>query len=168
MRQFCNFLSLSRVGLAVFFCCETVYFRLLAILGGMASDILDGYLARRYKATSRLGSILDPATDKFFVFVCVAMLYWEGSLSLAHLVLIFSRDLFLVLFAVYLSSVRGWKGYDCSALACGKIFTFAQFAILLGATAGMSIPATWLTPLIILGLLYFLERIIDYKKRCLD
>lgn len=167
MRQFCNLLSLSRVWLALFFYQEKIHLRLLVILGAMASDVLDGYLARRYKATSRFGSMLDPLTDKFFVFVCVAILYWERSLSPEHLLLIFARDIFLVLFGIYLSVVRGWKGYDYRALFFGKIFTVVQFIILLGVTAGVQIPVIGLTPLIVLGFLYFLERVIDYRKQCL-
>ncbi|AHK63774.1 CDP-diacylglycerol--glycerol-3-phosphate 3-phosphatidyltransferase [Chlamydia avium] len=168
MRRLCNLLSLSRIWLALLFCQERGHLRLLVILGAMASDVLDGYLARRYKATSRFGSMLDPLTDKFFVFVCVAILYWERSLSPSHLLLIFARDIFLVLFAIYLSAVRGWRGYDYRALFFGKIFTIAQFIILLGVTAGVKIPVIGLTPLIVLGCLYFIERVIDYKKQCLD
>ena len=112
MRRLCNLLSLSRIWLALLFFQEKGHLRLLVILGAMLSDVLDGYLARRYKATRRFGSMLDPLTDKFFVFICVAILYWEGSLSLSHLLLIFARDIFLVLFAIYLSAVCGWRGYN--------------------------------------------------------
>ena len=40
------------------------------------SDILDGYLARRFKAQSKLGMLLDPLGDKlmtFTVLVCIAI-----------------------------------------------------------------------------------------------
>ncbi|WP_284441964.1 CDP-alcohol phosphatidyltransferase family protein [Chlamydia gallinacea] len=168
MRRLCNLLSLSRIWLALLFFQEKGHLRLLVILGAMLSDVLDGYLARRYKATSRFGSMLDPLTDKFFVFICVAILYWEGSLSLSHLLLIFARDIFLVLFAIYLSAVCGWRGYNYRALFFGKVFTIAQFIILLGVTTGVKIPVLGLTPLIILGGLYFIERVIDYNKQCLD
>ncbi|WP_201456611.1 CDP-alcohol phosphatidyltransferase family protein [Chlamydia sp. 17-3921] len=168
MRQFCNLLSLSRLWLALIFVQEKLHFRLLVILGAMISDVLDGYLARRYKVTSRLGSILDPATDKVFIFVCVIVLYLEGALSVTHLLFICARDIFLLIFVGYLFRVRGLKGYDYGALFWGKIFTVVQFIILLGVTAGGHIPVMSLTPLIILGFLYFLERVIDYKKRCLD
>lgn len=167
MRQFCNLLSLSRLWLALFFFQEKLYFRLLIIFGAMVSDVLDGYLARRYKVTSRLGSILDPATDKIFVFVCVITLYFEGALSVAHLLFICARDIFLLIFIIYLLRVRGWKGYDYKALFWGKVFTVVQFIILLGVTAGGQIPVMSLTPLVILGFFYFLERVLDYKKQCL-
>ena len=75
----------------------------------MVSDVLDGYLARRYNATSRLGSILDPATDKIFFLICVGVLFCENSLGLTHLALIFSRDIFLVFFGFYPSGLGDGK-----------------------------------------------------------
>lgn len=168
MRQFCNLLSLSRVWLALLFCQERIITRLLVIFAAMVSDVLDGYLARRYNATSRLGSILDPATDKIFFLICVGVLFWENSLGLTHLALIFSRDIFLVFFGFYLSWVRGWKGYDYRALSFGKFFTVVQFFILFGVTIGMEMPVLWLAPLVILGALYFLERVLDYRRHCLE
>lgn len=168
MRQFCNLLSLSRVWLALLFCQERVVARLLVIFAAMVSDVLDGYLARRYNATSRLGSILDPAADKIFFLICVGMLFWENSLGFVHLALIFSRDIFLVFFGFYLSWVRGWRGYDYRALYFGKFFTVVQFFILFGVTVGVQIPAIWLTPLVVIGALYFLERVLDYRRHCLE
>lgn len=165
MRFICNLLSLSRVWLALLFYQEDFFGRLLVVVGAMVSDVLDGYLARRYQATTRFGSMLDPLTDKVFVFVCVGVLYLEGALSSSHLCFIFSRDIFLLLFAVYLSLVRGWKGYDYRALSCGKFFTVMQFVILLGVSAGISIPAYVLSPLVVLGLLYFFERVVDFQYR---
>lgn len=165
MRFVCNLLSLSRIWLALLFYQGAFCDRLLAVIGAMVSDVLDGYLARRYQATTRFGSILDPFTDKFFVFVCVVVLYLEGALSSSHLCFIFSRDIFLLLFAVYLSLVRGWKGYDYKALSCGKFFTVMQFIILLGVSAGAYIPAYMLSPLVVLGLLYFFERVVDFQYR---
>ena len=41
-----------------------------------ASDFLDGFLARRYKASSSLGMVLDPLGDKLMVFsvmVCITI-----------------------------------------------------------------------------------------------
>lgn len=162
MRFICNLLSLSRVWLALFFFQENPCGRVLIIIAAMISDVLDGFLARRYQATTRLGSVLDPLTDKFFFFVCVGGLYIEKSLTSAHLCFIFSRDIFLVFFAIYLSLVRGWRGYDYRALSCGKFFTVLQFMILLWTTSGLHIPAKMLSPLVVLGLLYFFERILDF------
>lgn len=43
------------------------------------SDALDGLLARKYGATSRLGAILDPLADKVLVILAVLLLAWEPS-----------------------------------------------------------------------------------------
>src|SRR5215475_12289392 len=37
-----------------------------AMLFSALTDLFDGYLARRFKVTSRLGSYADPLTDKIF------------------------------------------------------------------------------------------------------
>ena len=55
------------------------------------SDLLDGWIARRFHMTSKLGKILDPAADKltlFGVFVCMWARYpgfWPLYLSLIHI-----------------------------------------------------------------------------------
>ena len=66
--SFSNTLSLLRAPLALLFLVEKPYLRLIAILLAMLTDSFDGYLARRSSSVTQLGTILDPAMDKFFVF----------------------------------------------------------------------------------------------------
>jgi len=40
------------------------------------SDLLDGYLARRYKQVSELGQLLDPIADKLLLFATLIPIYW--------------------------------------------------------------------------------------------
>ena len=40
------------------------------------SDMLDGYLARRYKQVSELGQLLDPIADKLLLFATLIPIYW--------------------------------------------------------------------------------------------
>ncbi len=51
-----------------------VAFWLFCVAG--ATDILDGYLARKYKAESSLGRVLDPFVDK--ILVCGAFIFYIG------------------------------------------------------------------------------------------
>ena len=45
------------------------------------TDFLDGWLARRVKATSRWGAMLDPIADRFFVLTVVATILFTGALG---------------------------------------------------------------------------------------
>lgn len=163
MRVLCNLLSASRLGMAFVFWHGCLIERLLAILGAMFSDFLDGYLARRYQATSRFGSLIDPITDKIFVLISVLVLYSEGRLSYVQLILMFFRDIFFVLFAVYLSFIRGWENYDFSALTFSKIFTAVQFVVLLVVLCGVHVSNALLSPLFLLGFLSFWERYAKFQ-----
>jgi cardiolipin synthase len=65
-----------------------------------ASDALDGFLAKRYDWTSRLGALLDPLADKALLVSCYAVLTWNGLLPVWLLVLVLLRDLVIVSGAV--------------------------------------------------------------------
>lgn len=54
-------------------------------LAASLTDVLDGYIARKYNMTTRLGRVLDPLADKlmsFCVLVCIIIneprLFWAG------------------------------------------------------------------------------------------
>ena len=44
------------------------------------SDGLDGYIARRFNATTTTGALLDPVADKMLVITCASILIWHGLL----------------------------------------------------------------------------------------
>jgi cardiolipin synthase len=67
----------------------------------IASDGIDGYLARRLRQQTILGSVLDPLADKVLAFcVCIALSI-SGSLPWPLSFLIISRDLWLMYSVVY-------------------------------------------------------------------
>ena len=69
---------------------------LLLILTAGLTDALDGYLARRFQWTSRLGSILDPIADKLLVFATYVTLAWLGHVPVWLTVLIVGRDVVIM------------------------------------------------------------------------
>ena len=71
---------------------------LFAVAG--VSDLVDGFLARHFGWTSRLGSILDPLADKALVVGTLLALGWRGELPLWLVCLAVGRDLMLVGLAV--------------------------------------------------------------------
>lgn len=136
-----NILTLVRVPLALLFFLDSVTVRLLVIGLAMITDGLDGYLARRFNAVSRIGTILDPLTDRFFVVVCLSACWMEHKLALWGIITMFSRDIVLVLFMAYLRFWRMWKTYEVRATYWGKMTTFAQFCVIIATI--YSVPLPW-------------------------
>ena len=98
-----NFLSVLRVLLIPF----VLYFIaqgpaaqlqvvLLLLIAG-ATDLADGWVARRYNQVSRLGKVLDPLADKIFLACLLGALVWWGDLPLWLLGMLLVRDLAIVL-----------------------------------------------------------------------
>lgn len=90
------------------------------------SDLLDGYLARKYKQVTHFGRIADPLVDK--ILVCGAFIFFltieplNGIFSAWFAVVVLGRE-FLV------SGIRGAAeaaGIPFPASAWGKIKTFIQ------------------------------------------
>ncbi|MEN8763139.1 MAG: CDP-alcohol phosphatidyltransferase family protein [Thiogranum sp.] len=60
------------------------------------SDAADGFLAKYYGWTSRLGALLDPLADKFLLVTAYLALWWIGLLPFWLLVLVAARDVVIV------------------------------------------------------------------------
>lgn len=61
-------------------------------VGAAATDVLDGYIARRFNEISDLGKILDPLADKVFVGMLVILLLAQGALPLWFVAVVLGRD----------------------------------------------------------------------------
>lgn len=158
-----NFLSLLRGPLALFFIFDNPFYRSLAIILAMATDSLDGYLARKYRKTSQIGAFLDPLMDKFFVFFAVSMFMLEGNLRLWEALALISRDFAILLFGLYLALRRTWSNFQFRSIWSGKVTTTLQFFVLLGLTFHVAMPVYIFVCFIVLGILalfelYFIEQ----------
>jgi cardiolipin synthase len=72
------------------------------VIAGVAgvSDAIDGYLARRFRWQSRLGSILDPVADKLMLVGCLVALGWLHEAPRWLVVLVVARDAVIALGAL--------------------------------------------------------------------
>jgi len=61
-----------------------------------ASDGLDGFLAKRFGWSSRLGGILDALADKFLLVSTFLCLWWLGIFPWWLVLWVFARDLIIV------------------------------------------------------------------------
>jgi CDP-diacylglycerol--glycerol-3-phosphate 3-phosphatidyltransferase len=105
-----------------------------------ATDLLDGYLARRWKQVTTIGMLLDPIADKLLVSAALISLVQVGAVRGWLVVLLVGRE-----FAVSgLRSIAAAEGYTISASELGKTKTFFQVVAI--SLLMISIHTRWVTP----------------------
>jgi phosphatidylglycerophosphate synthase len=139
--------------------------RVLAIILAMFTDALDGFLARRFRSTTQLGAVLDPAMDKFFVFFTLGILLYEQQFAVWQALAMITRDVFLLIFAFYLKISGKWQAYQFRSIRWGKATTALQFIVLICLTLNISIPASAYSIFVVFGLLAFMELLQLVKKQ---
>jgi CDP-diacylglycerol--glycerol-3-phosphate 3-phosphatidyltransferase len=91
-------------------------------LAAAATDLLDGYLARRWKQVTTIGTLLDPIADKLLISAALISLVQIRALPGWMAILIIARE-----FAVSgLRSIAAAEGYTIRANDLGKTKMLAQ------------------------------------------
>ncbi len=93
------------------------------------SDALDGFLAKQFDWSSRLGALLDPLADKVLLISCYAALAWTGFLPFWLLALVVLRDVVIVTGAI-LYNYRVER-LDAHPTLVSKLNTFLQIVLVL-------------------------------------
>lgn len=65
------------------------------------TDAYDGYHARKYGQTTRLGAFLDPLADKLLITSAFLLYVWQGYLALWMVLLVAFRDILITVLRVY-------------------------------------------------------------------
>jgi CDP-diacylglycerol--glycerol-3-phosphate 3-phosphatidyltransferase len=95
---------------------------LAIFLSAAATDMLDGYLARRWKQVTTIGTLLDPIADKLLVSAALISLVQVRALPGWMAILIIGRE-----FAVSgLRAIAAAEGYTIEASDLGKTKMFSQ------------------------------------------
>ncbi|MGC9141829.1 MAG: CDP-alcohol phosphatidyltransferase family protein [Caldimicrobium sp.] len=129
-----NFLSLYRFILGLIFpflWIKKISIKVLLFLIGTAvlSDTLDGNLARILKQKTDLGKILDPLADKVFINMLFVILYLNQNISLFFLLIIFLRDLSILIGGGILL-LKSYQTIDLNPTFLGKACTVFQLVFL--------------------------------------
>lgn len=80
------------------------------------TDLLDGYLARRYRMVTPLGKLLDPLADKLLVCAALIMLVPPGRVAAWMVVIVVAREIGVTA----LRGVASTEGVIIAASALGK------------------------------------------------
>jgi cardiolipin synthase (CMP-forming) len=97
----------------------------LFVLAGL-SDALDGLLARKLHQQTLLGQYLDPIADKLLLSTMFLVLSIEHMIPWKYTVVVFSRDISILLVSGVLFMIAGLRDFRPSIF--GKANTFAQVA----------------------------------------
>jgi cardiolipin synthase len=140
-----NFLTLLRICMAPFLVAAILqgHFELsfaLFVIAGV-TDLLDGALARLLKQRSMLGHYLDPVADKLLLSTLFLVLLHKGLMPVTVTVLVFGRDVGILLVAAILYAAVGRREFHPSLF--GKANTLAQIAAVAAVLLQQLTPAIW-------------------------
>ena len=152
MLTLANLFTLARLVLAPFVVLAILHGQysraiILFFLAGI-TDVIDGFLARRFGEGTRAGAYFDPIADKILLSAIYIALAAAGAIRWWMVALVFARDILILGMAVYgllFTSVRKFP-----PSVWGKISTFLQIAaalVVMGARDGIPAPvdfALWL------------------------
>ena len=130
------------------------------------TDVVDGLLARRFHASSRLGAYLDPLADKVLLSGTFLVLALTGAMETWVALVVLGRDVAILAGAGVLYLATGRRNFPPSPW--GKLSTFVQILFLcfqIGYLSGIAVePAVvalkWLTvALVVVSLADYARRV---------
>ena len=143
-----NLLSIFRIILVPFF--PIAYFsqspnnHLIAltifVIAGV-TDFLDGYIARRFELTTRLGAVLDPIADKTMLLTAIITLYIGGALPLVIPIIVVGKELLMVYGGMFVYFKRKKTVIPANKVGKGAtiLYTVAVFVTILAPMSLASI-----------------------------
>jgi cardiolipin synthase len=140
-----NLLTLLRICLAPFLVAAileghfTLSFVLFVVAG--LTDALDGTLARALKQRSQLGEYLDPVADKLLLSTLFLVLTHMGLIPARVTVLVFGRDVGILVVAAILYAAVGRREFIPSLL--GKANTLVQVSAVAAVLLYQLTTAPW-------------------------
>ncbi len=160
-----DLLTASRVPLAIaFLLVPHAGWRFAILAVAAATDLLDGFLARRF-GSSRFGAFLDPVADKLFMACAFAVVLLSGQLTWYEIIGVMVRD--LVATAAFITVTVRKRPAAIPARAGGKAVTVAQILTLLAFLAGSSLlrPLAWATGAIAIYAIWDYTRVADTARK---
>ena len=142
-----NFVTLLRLILAPLVAADIVHGHygraiILTFAAGF-TDVIDGYLARHFKDSTKVGAYFDPIADKIMLSLIYVALGVAGAMPWWMVAIVFGRDTLILgmsLYGLLFTSVRQFP-----PSVWGKLSTFFQIAaalIVMGDRDGIPVPLT--------------------------
>ena len=140
-----NLLTLMRMCMAPFLVAAILEGHFLVsfilFLAAGLTDALDGLLARWLKQRSMLGHYLDPVADKLLLSTLFLVLFYKGLIPGTVTVLVFGRDVGILLVSAILYAAVGRREFYPSIF--GKANTLAQISAVAAVLLHQLTSAHW-------------------------
>lgn len=130
---------------------------LIFILAGI-TDVLDGYIARKYDLGTKLGAVLDPFADKLMTFTILVTFATSGIIPMWILIALGIKELVMVIGGGILYLFKGKKVLPSNKF--GKVATISFYAATLSIV--FKFPDFMSTVLFIITVLFNLIAFINY------
>lgn len=131
------------------------------ILAGI-SDVLDGYIARKYDMSTKLGVILDPIADKLMMFTILISFTTKGIIPIWILIALGIKEMMMILGGAILYLFKGKQVMPSNQY--GKIATLSFYAATLSIV--FKLPEIFSTTLfsltVLLNIIAFLNYLIIF------
>lgn len=116
----------------------------LFVVAGL-SDALDGFLAKHFGWTSRLGGLLDPIADKLLLVSCYLALTWQGLIPLWLTAVVIGRDILIIAGATIYHMLV--DRLEAAPSVISKLNTLSQLLLVVAVLfhyGAQILPAEWL------------------------
>jgi cardiolipin synthase len=137
---------------------KTAFFVLL--VAGL-TDVLDGYIARKRKLVTQLGSMLDPLADKSMMIAVILSLVLGDMISWQAAAAMFIRDAGMIVGSAFFH-LRGKKTVPANGM--GKLTTVLYYIAILFVVFQMPYASHYLWFVIIVSLLTSVIYILQFRS----
>ena len=160
-----NMLTTLRIFLVPVFLCffysgsenNILFAGLVFILAGI-TDVLDGYIARKYDLGTKLGSVLDPFADKLMIFTVLITFATSGIIPMWILIALGIKEITMIIGGGILYLFKGKQVLPSNKF--GKIATLSFYAATLSIV--FKFPNLMSTMLFIVTVVFNLVAFINY------
>ena len=110
---------------------------LVIFVAAMLTDLLDGYIARKYNMISKSGMMLDPLADKLMAVTMVGILCFQNALPMFVFIVVLAKELIMIAGGLLLAK----RGVATPANIVGKLS-----ALLFNCAIGLSLLNEYVAP----------------------
>lgn len=162
LRQLPNLISSVRILLVVPIAWELAHRQMIATLwlfaAAAVSDVIDGFLAKRFGWQTELGGMLDPVADKLMLATAFVMLAYLGQLPVWLAATVIARDVIIVAGAVSYRVLLGPVAARPSIVSKLNSLCQVLLILLVIGVQEFSWPVLWVVPM---GALVFVTVVVS-------